>query len=80
MNCKIILVFLFLSSIAYSMGPPVWPKRFTQDYFINDTLRKHSTSGKIWVDVQNSRERYDIQNSAFDLICSTTAQTNTSCT
>jgi hypothetical protein len=66
---------------TYSIDPPLWPERFSQDFVQGDSVTKIYNPGKIWYDIKNNRQRCDAKSSYYDLLCSSVGQvTNTSCT
>jgi hypothetical protein len=54
------LTFIILNIIIISVfttPPPLWPVRFTQEFVQGDSKTKVYTSGKLWYDVNNNRQR-----------------------
>lgn len=70
MVTKIFIFILYLFIFTYQIDPPVWPQTFTQSFIIGNGGNVFS-AGKFWYDSKNNRQRTDLQNSGYDLLCST---------
>ena len=69
---KRIVALLCVCAFAFSLqGPdaPLWPETFSQDYVVGDSKAKLYTSGKLWYDIKNNRQRVDNLHSYFEPIC-----------
>lgn len=67
-------------TIVYCLEPPLWPQTFTQDFVQGDDITEIYTTGKIWYDIKNDRQRCDVKSNYYDLICqSVSLKLNASC-
>ena len=63
-----VFIFSLLISPTISLGPPVWPERFTQDY-MQGNYNGDYFPGKIWYDYANRRQRVDVKHILLDFQC-----------
>jgi hypothetical protein len=78
-------IILLISLILMAFGQndpdaPMWPETFSQDYIQSDSSSKVYTSGKIFYDFKNNRQRMDLASDFNDAICqSISKDTQTQC-
>ncbi len=77
---KHFITLLIITISASAISPPEWPSQFTQDFIQGDKSTQIYTSGKLWYDIKNNRQRCDFKNDYFDLLCSTVSlKSNSTC-
>lgn len=82
---RFLSIFLLYCAIFIAFGlndpdAPLWPETFSQDFIQSDSDSKVYTSGKLFYDFRNNRQRMDLASDFNDAICqSISKDTSTKC-